>query len=119
MGGIAFPFVASPEVNEVVMGDLVEVALGVFARLDPLFLDEPIGVLEDFSKAFLAEVVFVHHGVLFEGLDGFVVLAEEVFNGVVDLFLPGLVELFCGAHGGFHRGLVRLEGEKVPFWNAV
>lgn len=31
MWGIAFPFVASPQVDEVVMGDLVEVALWVFA----------------------------------------------------------------------------------------
>lgn len=73
--GIAFAFVAAPEVDEVVVGDLVEVALGVFARLDPLFLGEPVGVLEDFCEAFVAQVVFVHHGVLFEGLDGFLVLA--------------------------------------------
>lgn len=71
-------------------------------------------MLEDFHEAFLAQVVFVHHGVLFERLNGFVVLAQELFDGVVDLFLPGLVELFCWACGWFHRVLVRLVLEKVP-----
>lgn len=94
MGVLSFPFVFPPEVDEFIPSDPVEVSFWVFISAEPVLLDEPVALGKDFEDAFLFDIFLAHGGVLLECVDEFSFLLDELIDGVVDLFLPVIVEDF-------------------------